>query len=205
MHRTLLGAFPALPERTSFRKHTGLLYRVDDDVRGGRTVVLVQSQEQPDWAFLCDQDYLVDQNSKPIAAQYERLATGQVLSFRLRANVTKKIDTKTGSDGKRRHGRRVSLRRPEEQIDWVKRKGMEAGFALSRTRDWDSLDCRASPEQDVKARRERGAATMTFGSVLFEGRLEVTSREMFIAALVNGIGSAKAFGFGLLSVAPVRS
>jgi CRISPR system Cascade subunit CasE len=43
---------------------------------------------------------------------------------------------------------------------------------------------------------------MTFGSVLFEGRLAITDTEQFRATLAAGIGSGKAYGFGLLSVAP---
>ena len=42
---------------------------------------------------------------------------------------------------------------------------------------------------------------MSFGSVLFEGELIVTDVEAFRAALVKGIGSGKAYGFGLLSIA----
>jgi CRISPR system Cascade subunit CasE len=38
--------------------------------------------------------------------------------------------------------------------------------------------------------------------VVFEGRLRVTDAEAFRRALAAGIGSGKAFGFGLLSVAP---
>jgi CRISPR system Cascade subunit CasE len=45
---------------------------------------------------------------------------------------------------------------------------------------------------------------LRFGAVLFEGRLEVTDRELFLTALREGIGSGKAFGFGLLSVAGGR-
>jgi CRISPR system Cascade subunit CasE len=37
--------------------------------------------------------------------------------------------------------------------------------------------------------------------VLFNGTLAVTDPERFRAALATGIGSGKAYGFGLLSVA----
>jgi CRISPR system Cascade subunit CasE len=37
--------------------------------------------------------------------------------------------------------------------------------------------------------------------VLFSGRLEVTDAALFRDALAKGIGSGKAFGFGLLSIA----
>jgi CRISPR system Cascade subunit CasE len=38
--------------------------------------------------------------------------------------------------------------------------------------------------------------------VLYEGELEVTDTAAFRQALEKGIGSGKAYGFGLLSVAP---
>ena len=56
---------------------------------------------------------------------------------------------------------------------------------------------------------ERGVAVgspavrqrLTFGDVLFEGRLRVTDAALFRQTLEHGIGSGKAYGFGLLSVA----
>jgi CRISPR system Cascade subunit CasE len=46
---------------------------------------------------------------------------------------------------------------------------------------------------------------MTFGSVLFEGVLQVTDPDGFRETLATGIGSGKAYGFGLLSIAPPRA
>ena len=40
-------------------------------------------------------------------------------------------------------------------------------------------------------------------SARFDGILEVTDPAAFAATIAAGIGPAKAFGFGLLSVAPV--
>lgn len=44
---------------------------------------------------------------------------------------------------------------------------------------------------------------MTFHAVRFEGYLQVTDGDRFREILKNGLGSAKAYGFGLLSLAPV--
>ncbi len=41
---------------------------------------------------------------------------------------------------------------------------------------------------------------LTFNAALMEGVLEVTDAEQFVNTIRNGIGSAKSFGFGLLSV-----
>jgi CRISPR system Cascade subunit CasE len=52
-------------------------------------------------------------------------------------------------------------------------------------------------------RVERKRSQLTFVSVLFEGRLRVTDPGKFRATLERGVGSAKAYGFGLLSIAPI--
>ena len=59
---------------------------------------------------------------------------------------------------------------------------------------------RASPETKIISRTKR----LTFGAVLFEGELEITNAEDFRNALTHGIGSGKAYGFGLLSIAPTQ-
>ncbi|MBI4518088.1 MAG: type I-E CRISPR-associated protein Cas6/Cse3/CasE [Deltaproteobacteria bacterium] len=40
-------------------------------------------------------------------------------------------------------------------------------------------------------------------SALYEGILEVTDPDHFRGTIISGIGPGKAFGFGLLSFAPV--
>jgi CRISPR system Cascade subunit CasE len=49
--------------------------------------------------------------------------------------------------------------------------------------------------------RESGGA---FTAVRFDGELGVTDAALLREAVANGIGTQKAFGFGLLSLAPVR-
>jgi len=53
-------------------------------------------------------------------------------------------------------------------------------------------------------RQEGGTQLLTFAAVIFEGVLRVEDSQAFREALERGIGPGKAFGFGLLSVAPVR-
>jgi len=42
---------------------------------------------------------------------------------------------------------------------------------------------------------------ISLSSVLFEGRLRVTDRDLFLETMKKGIGSGKAYGFELLSIA----
>ena len=46
---------------------------------------------------------------------------------------------------------------------------------------------------------------LKFLSVQFDGILQVIEPKRFRKTLVEGIGSGKAYGFGLLSIAPARS
>ncbi len=102
------------------------------------------------------------------------LTKGQVLRFRLRANPTVK-----------RQGKRLGILNEEDQKKWLKRKLKGAVIEGVRT----------IPEGFTRGK-------MTFFSVLFEGYLRVDDPGELKGVLHSGIGSAKGFGFGLLSIAP---
>ncbi|SRR6266545_2372705 len=213
LHRTVLGAFPQAPAGAPARDHFGLLYRAEP-VDGAPSLVrlLVQSNLAPDWTRLPtgylgpDLDGRGNPAARPVSAEYERIQAGTRLVFRLRANPTKRIATGNTEQGEPWRGKRVELRREADQLAWLARKGERHGFRLLETAARPELpDVRASTAEKIRGRRpERdGVAAMPlrFGAVLFTGRLEVTDRAAFLAVLGDGIGSGKAFGFGLLSVA----
>jgi CRISPR system Cascade subunit CasE len=215
LHRTLLRAFPAFDTAAEgARAQSGVLYRVEPPGRAGTLVVLVQSQSEPDWGRL-PLGYLLSLGPeqanpawKRVDGTYASLVAGTTLAFRLRANPTRKIDTRSGLDGQRRNGRRVELRQEAEQLAWLARKSEQAGFRLVAVRaDSQVPDVRTGVETKLVGRRPSSAASkggdrrLTFGSVLFDGELCITDAERFRQALAAGIGPGKAFGFGLLSVA----
>jgi CRISPR system Cascade subunit CasE len=134
--------------------------------------------------------------------------------FRLRANPTKRIgksdavaDERFKDADKRR---RVELRTDEERINWLKRKGAEAGFRFANVRIAPAVENVATVEQGKITSRKYDKDnpdkrhTLTFGSVTFEGVLQVIDADKFRESLVQGIGTGKAYGFGLLSIAPVK-
>jgi len=213
LHRTLLRAFPKAPAGAPAREHVGLLYRTEPYERHPRLIrVLVQSAVEPDWSDL-PPDYLgpsPDERPNPalrtVDEAYGRISAGMQLTFRLRANPTKRISTNNTEQDARWRGKRIELRREDEQLDWLGRKGIDGGFRLLNvSTSPDIRDVHAANLEKVRGRRPSrdGAATMPlrFGAVLFEGYLEVIDADAFRITLRNGIGSGKAFGFGLLSVA----
>jgi len=216
MHRTVMSGFRATQLPGDARAACGVLHRVEVNPRTGAVTLMVQSKEMPDWSWL--DGYLLDttgEEDNPACKQvdhlYESISHGTVLAFRLRANPTRKIDTKSGPDSVRRNGRRVELSGQKEQIDWLRRKGEQGGFRLLTVRaapaapDMATVpNVLAMPAQKaVGDRGGKGGSRMTFGAVLFDGELEVENAEAFRRTLETGIGPGKAYGFGLLSVAPL--
>lgn len=198
LHRTIMRAFPSVidPEQEA-RAYWGVLHRLEFERRSGCVMLYVQSRVAPDWGFL-PSDYLAEfgvENPavKSVAHAYESLTAGRILRFRLRANPTRKIDTKSGPNGERRNGRRVPLNGVEAQVNWLARKAEENGFELLQA------TLAATGASELVRSHSTGR---TFQGVLFEGRLVVRDAERFREALSRGIGPGKAFGYGLLSVGP---
>jgi len=206
MHRTILNAFPSVDFAP--RRQFAVLFRVECPPAGS-PYVMIQSRETPDFTHLPSGYVVHAAEIKDVSEAYASLHAGMKLRFRLRANPTRKIDTKGGPDGARRNGRRVDLRSDEARLGWLARKAASAGFAILTVKcSPDVPNVRLIPQgRLIGFRADSGgqARKLTFGSVLFEGIMEVADPERLRDALEYGIGSAKAYGFGLLSVAPSDS
>lgn len=216
MHRTLCHAFPGLTGEEWTRAR--VLFRTDDD--GGDLRLLVQSKREPDWyAFsrhLNSARYLL---APPSVKEWEpQFHTGQTLRFRLIANPTFRPKKEDGSDGERR-----GLYREAERLDWLARQRDRCGFTLplvrtilrqngeplifrNRAHDELTLDLPTCQVVDLNDGRRFPSPkrNIPFSAARFDGVLQVADVESFRHALENGIGPAKGFGFGLLSVARVE-
>lgn len=217
LHRDILSAFPSVPSGVQVREHAGVLYRVEPYEHNSRLVrLLVQSAVAPEWSQLpvgyvgpAPDNGRGNPAVRRVDPEYEHIQSGMPLVFRLRANPTRRISAKNASQDARWHGKRVELRREDDQLAWLSRKGEQGGFRLIGVQVRpDVPDTLVTTLDKVRGKRpvrqDEKAMSLRFGAVLFEGHLEVTNREMFLKTLQSGIGSGKAFGFGLLSVASVR-
>ncbi len=210
-HRTVMSAFPQMSASIPAREALGVLYRLDLEPRTGRLHLLVQSRHAPEWAALQRTGYLlpeIDTPVKPIGPTYDALVAGMRLRFRVRANPTRRFNTPPGPDGTRPPGKRVELRDDEARIAWLRRKGEAGGFHLLDVRTTPGVpDLLAQLQGKQTGRRSDigrntpNHGSLTFGAVLFDGALEITEPEAFRRTLTGGIGSGKAYGFGLLSIA----
>ena len=115
--------------------------------------------------------------------------------FSLLANPTRKVRAENEDGSRRKNGRRVPLTRREDLVGWLCGKAEQGGFTI------DAESVRVIPrarEFFHKDKRSHG----THAAVEFQGALTVTDPALFRATVAAGIGSAKAFGFGLLVLDP---
>lgn len=221
LHKTLSKGFSQFEkgagETTSTadtpRSRFNVLHRLEVDRHRGEAILLIQSCTKPDWSVL-DDDYALEIKLRTVHEQYRMIENGTKLRFRLQANPTKRIGgsylhpdeskreefVKKFRDDKKR--RRISLNRDEDRIEWLRRKAVSSGFRIC---DVDVAPVPNVAESEMARLSfakdgRRDSPKVVLGSVVFDGVLEVSDAELFREAVIAGIGTGKAYGFGLLSI-----
>jgi CRISPR-associated protein Cas6/Cse3/CasE subtype I-E len=209
----------------------GFLFRIDypvDQQRGvRRPVIIVQSagERAPDWDYAFGlNDGIVDGRGRPVGnasfllaappktqhlcieldghrlvlespRQTHRIASGDLVRFRLRANPTCKVQ-----DGASSGRRKRIMPTLEAHAEWLKMKlavAASSPICLAQFTPGWAYGWRTKYEPQANQR-------MQWWSVLFEGVFRVGDLAELRKLLISGIGPAKAFGFGLLSIAPIH-
>ena len=188
LHRALWQLFPGRPD-----DNRSFLFRVESLCRHSGAQILLQSEHEPSTG---DRDARC-LASKPV--DY-RFSVGQQLRFRLRCNPVKAVKdecrgtvTRNGTEYVR--SLRVPLIHDEQQQQWLEKKLQQAGAQI--------LVADVIQEAPVYFRKSSEKRSGKIQPVLFEGALQVIEPEPFYRAVIDGIGPAKSFGMGLLSLASV--
>ncbi len=183
MHRTIMKGFP-----DGIRDTDRVLYRLETRPQQPYLTVLVQSRSLPDFQSLHETGYLC-QPAETKSFDL-RLEVGQAYTFRLVANPTRKIQ-----DPNNENGKRVGIYKEEEQLGWLQRKAIQHGFLLKAVR------IKPGSRLEGVLRRDDQKHDLKLLVVQFDGVLVVTDAQKLQQAVTDGIGSAKGFGCGLLSLA----
>lgn len=125
---------------------------------------------------------------RDVTAWMEAMEAGQVWSFDLIASPSKKV----AAEGKKNSRRRI-LRQPRERQEWLERKAEQNGFAIVQAQELEQLHVSGRHHAD------RGGA-MYHDAYHYRGILRITDAPAFRKALQAGIGSGKAYGFGMMTV-----
>ena len=188
---------------------SGFLFRIDP-LPNGRVMILVQSALEPNWEYAFhNAQYLLA--APPEVKLFEpRFSKGQCLRFRLTVNPTRRLRENSPDAKEESVGKRVPVQ-IDRVVDWLDGRGRTAGFSVEKepaiiVRSWYVYFDKNKPKNekgdgDKRTRDQKGRLRL----VRFDGVLRVTDPDLFRQTLIHGIGSGKAFGFGLLSVAPANT
>lgn len=194
MHAAVLCSFPGiLSDRTDAR----VLWRTD--TVPGSVRLYVVSPERPDFAHLIEQagwPTLQTWETREYTGLLDRLAAGQLWSFRLTANPTHAVPGADRTEPSKRFGH-VTV---EQQEQWLLARAQRAGFAIEQTPEGAS----ALTVHDRRSLQfERKGHRITLSQAVFDGVLRVLDEGTLRKTLVSGLGPAKAYGCGLLTLAPI--
>ncbi len=196
-HRAIMSGYPD-GLGAGARSRLRVLWREDPAVPTG---LLVQSGIEPDLDRLKRALGGLDAAVKRIDQRFrEAIRADTELTFRLLANVTRKIDTRSTPTGARRHGRRVPLRREGDRLAWLQRRMAIAGAEIVSVGGVPDVQVRGP----LRRTGRRAGTVLTFEGFDYVGRLLIRDAPAFLRCLAEGIGPGKAYGFGLLLVAPSR-
>ncbi|MDT0614648.1 type I-E CRISPR-associated protein Cas6/Cse3/CasE [Streptomyces lancefieldiae] len=221
MHAAVQGGLPGLPaqERT--------LWRLDAD-NPHRPQLFVLTTDKPDWTHLVEQagwpgadgEHYAIRDYAPLLQQ---LAPGRSFAFRLTANPvqnTNRPDKPTPRQQERldageRRSFRIGHRTAAAQLTWFLTRTARWGFDIPTAPHLDATrDTSGKPPRDIRIttrqRRSFGKGNLTakeaqvvMHAVTFEGSLRVTDSALLTERLLAGIGPTKAYGCGLLTLAPL--
>lgn len=179
-HKELWSLFPEDPE-----KKRDFLFRVERHERSEGATILLQSEREPFQSndhckILAKREFLWSFNNSDI------------FQFKLVANPTKKIHEEKAlrAAQSKDNGKRVPLIKEDDLDHWLIRK-MSPFSKL--------LDFSHRQSGNLFFRKKSNAGKIAL--VCFEGVIQVTERDELTKVFHEGIGPAKGFGCGMLSLA----
>jgi len=201
-------ALPALPDGSSPR----VLWRLDRNT-SNQVLLYIVSPDRPDLT------HIVEQAGWPTTGSWDtfaytpfldKLKAGDIWTFRLTANPVHSIRTKEGEPTKRTA--HITVR---HQLAWLLKQQERAGFTICEqpkelprptaadeyqvvVRDRRSLDF---TKKDPTRSKPNNVQILT---VTYDGRLRIDDVDKLRAVLTAGLGKAKAYGCGLMTLAPAH-
>ncbi|MET7903875.1 type I-E CRISPR-associated protein Cas6/Cse3/CasE [Streptomyces anthocyanicus] len=175
MHRTVMRLAPD-NLGDSPRRTAGLLYRVDETTT--TSTLLIQGNTLDPSRLPADYGHA---DLKDLTPMFTALRKGLPVSYRV--------------EHKGQRGRIIPLSGPDADQWWMQRAA-DAGLQLH-----------VLTHTNLDAARPRGAdaASMRHSLIRYDGTATITDPDALTQALLAGIGRGKAYGAGLLSLAPART
>ncbi len=193
LHRRLMSLYPvdAGPDP---RARFGVLFRIDDTPDGPH--ILLQSTQQPDLTDL--PDGYGTTHSRPLDPLLEALKPGLTIRYRCAASPVRK----PGATTRALYNLPAVIPLTGAHADeWWTRQAGTAGLAplTLHSHPLDAAQVTRNPGQSDTPQRIRHAR------IRFDGSATITDPDLLRQKITEGIGRGKAYGCGLLSIAPART
>jgi CRISPR system Cascade subunit CasE len=196
LHQRLMDLYPdALSSGEHARSALGVLHRIEREHSG--TTILVQSALAPDTDRLPDGYLARPADTRNLATLLDWIIDGRTARYRIDASPTRSVPNEERHPedhpraGQRKRGRRVPLS-GEQALAWWQRQSGLAGLDVQLVID--------TPQVPAIGYRDTGR--LQHSLTRYEGVATVTDANALRTALLTGIGQGRAYGAGLLSVAP---
>lgn len=192
MHAAVASSFP--PESMA-EEAARVLWRIDQ--RPDKTSLIVTSPVEPDMSALVEQaGWQTGElwQTRPYGQFLESIDAEQNWLFRLVANPTYSGRRQGWDDTKPRGHTTV-----KQQEDWLLSRAERLGFVVP---DGPSGATGMTVSERRTMHFARSGRQVTVVTAAFEGVLSVTNPDLLRHALVSGIGRAKAYGCGLMTLMP---
>ncbi|MGW1281115.1 type I-E CRISPR-associated protein Cas6/Cse3/CasE [Streptomyces tsukubensis] len=233
LHAAVLASFPGLlPGHGDGPEGPRVLWRLDHNARAEVFLYIVGPDrpdlthlvEQAGWPVAAADPATPGWETRPYGPFLDRLETGGVWSFRLTANPVHYIRRKEGEPTKR-----TAHITPHHQLGWLldderqKRSGYQVlekpaekrllpgGTTLQgRPHHGDAYEAAVRDQRELsfgKSAGGRGSPVhrVKIVTVTYDGRLTVTDPVALRRTLTRGIGKARAYGCGLMTLVPAAS
>lgn len=228
LHAAVMSSFPdLLPTAQGDADAPRVLWRLDHNARA-EVFLYVVSPTQPDLTHLVEQagwpaaaanPDTPGWQTRPYAPLLDRLAEGDTWAFRLTANPVHHIRRKEGEPTKR-----TAHITPVHQRNWLLERQERAGFRIiekphdrrllpsgttlnGHEHDGDRYELTVRDQRAHSFDKSSGAKqsqrrAVSLVTVTYDGRLQVTDPDALRRTLTLGLGKAKAYGCGLMTLAP---
>ena len=183
-----------------------ILWRLDEVPGNEREVWLyVVSPDKPDFTHICGQ---VASTASPawVTKDYDpvldRVTEGEFWQFRLKANPVRKVLVDKGR--RERAGVVGTLQghvTEAQQRAWLMDRAETHGFRIAQMEEGFE---RLSVSHRRRERFKRQDNVVTLATAQYDGVLEVIDADAFRHTLGFGLGRARGFGCGLVTIAPLR-
>lgn len=211
LHAAVLGGLSRQP--VSER----VLWRLDLD-SPHRASVLALTQSRPSWEHLVEQaGWPAAEEPQALVRPYEplldKVVRGREFAFRLRANpvATTRAPAQPSPSQRARlgasprpRGVRVPHRTVAHQLQWVVERFPRWGFVVPGVEGVGPAVRLSARERLVFSKSgDEGPRRVVLETATYEGRLRVEDTDAARASLVSGVGPGKAYGCGMLTLAPL--